>query len=77
MTGNKDYHTMNLYASEVNIGSENLVVLPFGNGSERMLNNINLGAHFNNLNLNVILKNIYTVQRLRELHFRLFMVRKL
>lgn len=53
MTGNKDYHAMNLYASEVNIGSENLVVLPFGNGSERMLNNINLGAHFNNLNLNV------------------------
>ena len=53
MTGNKDYNTMNLYASEVNIGSENLVVLPFGNGSERMLNNINLGAHFYNLNLNV------------------------
>ena len=53
MTGNKDYNTMNLYASEVNIGSENLVVLPFGNGSERMLNNINLGAHFCNLNLNV------------------------
>ena len=52
MTGNKDYNTMNLYANEVNIGSENLVVLPFGNGSERMLNNINLGAHFNNLNLN-------------------------
>ena len=38
MTGNKDYNTMNLYADEVNIGSENLVVLPFGNGSERMLN---------------------------------------
>ena len=53
MTGNKDYNTMNLYANEVNIGSENLVVLPFGNGSERMLNNINLGAHFYNLNLNV------------------------
>ena len=52
MTGNKDYNTMNLCASEVNIGSENLVVLPFGNGSERMLNNINLGAHFYNLNLN-------------------------
>ena len=53
MTGNKDYNTMNLYANEVNIGSENLVVLPFGNGSERMLDNSNLGAHFNNLNLNV------------------------
>ena len=53
ITGNKDYNTMNLYAREVNIGSENLVVLPFGNGSERMLNNINLGAHFYNLNLNV------------------------
>ena len=53
MTGNKDYNIMNLCASEVNIGSENLVVLPFGNGSERMLNNINLGAHFYNLNLNV------------------------
>lgn len=53
ITGNKDYNTMNLYAKEVNVGSKNLVVLPFGNGSERMLNNTNLGAHFNNLNLNI------------------------
>ena len=53
ITGNKDYHTMNLFASEASIGSENLLVLPFGNGSERMLDNSNLGAHFNNLNLNV------------------------
>ena len=53
ITSVKDYNAMNLYAREVNIGSENLVILPFGNGSERMLNNENLGAHFHNLNLNI------------------------
>ena len=44
---------MNALAEKVKVGSDGLVNLPFGNGSERMLNNRNLGAHFCNLNLNL------------------------
>ena len=44
---------MNSLAKKVPVGSDQLVNLPFGNGSERMLNNRNFGAHFCNLNLNV------------------------
>ena len=44
---------MNRLAAEVAVGSEGLVNLPFGNGSERMLNNRNLGTHFCSLNLNL------------------------
>ncbi len=46
------YQAMNTYASKVPIGSENLQVLPFGNGAERMFDNRNLGSHICNLNLN-------------------------
>jgi xylulokinase len=49
----KDFNTMNRLAAEVAVGSEGLVNLPFGNGSERMLNNRNLGTHFCSLNLNL------------------------
>lgn len=38
------YDEMNRLASEVPVGSEGLVVLPFGNGAERMLGNKNIGA---------------------------------
>ena len=48
-----DFDTMNNLASTIEIGSNGLVNLPFGNGAERMLNNQNLGAHLNNLNLNL------------------------
>ena len=53
LTQIRDFNTMNLLANKVAVGSDNLVNLPFGNGSERMLNNRNLGAHFCNLNLNI------------------------
>ena len=53
LTQSKDFNTMNLLAANVSVGSEGLVNLPFGNGSERMLNNRNLGTHFCNLNLNL------------------------
>lgn len=49
----QDFEHMNALASKVNVGSEGLLNLPFGNGSERMLNNRNIGAHFYNLNLNL------------------------
>jgi len=47
-----DYETMNQLASEVPVGSAGLVVLPFGNGAERVLENINLGAMICGLALN-------------------------
>lgn len=48
----ESYEIMNAKASEIPIGSEGLVIIPFGNGAERMLNNKNVGSHFLNLNHN-------------------------
>jgi xylulokinase len=47
------YETLNLEASNVEVGSNGLLTIPFGNGAERMLNNALVGAHFHNLDLNV------------------------
>ena len=46
------YEEMNIKAEEVIVGSDGLVVLPFGNGAERILNNKNVGSHFANINFN-------------------------
>ena len=46
------YEEMNRKASKAPIGSDGVVVIPFGNGAERMLNNQNIGSHFLNINLN-------------------------
>jgi len=46
------YEEMNTKAAKISIGSDGVVVLPFGNGAERMLNSKNIGTHFLNLNLN-------------------------
>lgn len=51
-TGLESYESMNAKAEEVTVGSEGVVVIPFGNGAERMLNNKNTGSQFLNLNLN-------------------------
>ncbi len=48
-----DYEAINEQASEVPIGSEGLRILPFGNGAERMLGNINTGCTIANLNFNI------------------------
>ena len=48
----ESYETMNRKASKVAIGSDGLVILPFGIGAERMLNNTNVGTQFCNINLN-------------------------
>ena len=53
LTKLNDFNQMNLLAAQVEVGCSGLVNLPFGNGSERMLNNQNIGAHFCNLNLNI------------------------
>jgi xylulokinase len=47
------YETMNHKASKIAVGSDGVMVVPFGNGAERMLNNQNIGTHILNLNLNL------------------------
>ena len=47
------YPEMNELAAQVPIGSENLTVLPFGNGAERVLQNKNLNAQINGLSFNL------------------------
>lgn len=47
------YQQMNNEAANIEIGAEGLRVLPFGNGAERMLNNKIVGAHINNIDLNL------------------------
>ncbi|WP_343487341.1 FGGY family carbohydrate kinase [Allomuricauda sp. d1] len=46
------YDEMNQLASKVGIGSDGVVILPFGNGAERMLLNQDIGTRIVNLNLN-------------------------
>jgi xylulokinase len=46
------YDEMNRMASEIPVGSDGLVVLPFGNGAERMLGNKNPGASVIGTNFN-------------------------
>lgn len=46
------YEDMNDLAAQVSIGSEGLVMLPFGNGAERMLGNRYLRASIHGLDLN-------------------------
>ena len=49
---NISYVEMEDAASLISIGSGGLVMLPFGNGVERMLGNKDLGAHMMNIDLN-------------------------
>lgn len=46
------YNEINEAAKTVPAGSEGLLMLPFGNGAERMLNNRTIGAHIHNLDFN-------------------------
>jgi xylulokinase len=48
-----DYKSMNQLAKNITPGSDGLLVLPFGNGAERMLNNKMLGANLNGIDLNL------------------------
>lgn len=47
------YHVMNLMAEEVPIGSAGVTILPFGNGSERVLGNSDTGCSFHGINFNI------------------------
>ncbi|MBS0011461.1 MAG: carbohydrate kinase [Bacteroidales bacterium] len=53
MAGEVDYEAINRDASPVNTGSDGLVILPFGNGAERMLGNISHGAKICKLDFNI------------------------
>nr|WP_294896425.1 FGGY family carbohydrate kinase [uncultured Pedobacter sp.] len=53
IAGDLDYHTINQLSSTISEGSDGLSVLPFGNGAERMLNNKIVGAHLQDIDLNI------------------------
>jgi len=48
-----DYEQMNELAAEVPVGSDGLVILPYGNGAERTLENRNIGASVHGWNFNI------------------------
>lgn len=47
------YEEINKLAEQIQIGSEELIFIPFGNGAERMLYNQELGASFERINFNI------------------------
>lgn len=47
------YDQMNELASQAAVGSDGLVILPYGNGAERTLENRNIGASVHGLNFNI------------------------
>ncbi len=52
-TGAIDYPEMNALAEKAPVGSDGLVILPYGNGAERTLENHNIGASVHGLNFNI------------------------
>ena len=52
LTGIQSYDEMNSLAANVSIGSDGLIILPFGNGAERIFQNKNIGSQILNLDFN-------------------------
>jgi xylulokinase len=52
-SNNLSYNEMNASSEKVPVGSDGLAILPFGNGSERMLGNKDAGATMAGLNFNI------------------------
>ncbi len=50
---NVSYPEMNEVAARVPVGSEGLSILPFGNGAERILKNVDHGSQISHLNFNI------------------------
>ncbi len=48
----KSYSEMNTLAANVEVGADGVIMIPFGNGAERMLNNQDVGTRLININLN-------------------------
>ena len=54
ITGNNiTYENINSISEKIKPGSEGIVILPFGNGAERMLGNKTIHAHIQNINFNI------------------------
>jgi xylulokinase len=53
VSGAPSYDAMNAHAQSVPVGSDGIIVLPFGNGAERMLGNRDAGAQMLGLNFNI------------------------
>ena len=53
LMGSLGYEKLNHMATDVPVGSNGLMVFPFGNGAERMLDNKNLNGHISNINFNI------------------------
>lgn len=51
-TKSTSYDQLEKLASDIPVGADDLVMLPFGNGAERVLENKNIGAQLLNLNFN-------------------------
>lgn len=49
---NLSYQEMNLLATKAPVGADGLIILPFGNGAERILGNKDIGASLHGLNFN-------------------------
>lgn len=49
----QSYESLNAAAAKIEVGSDGLFALPFGNGAERMLNNKTIGAHLHGLDFNL------------------------
>jgi xylulokinase len=52
LRSNESYESLNSAAGKINIGSDGISVLPFGNGAERMLKNNNVGSQILGINFN-------------------------
>lgn len=53
LASDRSYAQMNEEAAAAPVGAEGVTVLPFGNGAERTLGNVDLGASIHDLNFNV------------------------
>ena len=53
LMGEGSYEELNQMANEAPIGSNGLKVFPYGNGSERMLDNKIVNGHISNINFNI------------------------
>ena len=52
-TENLSYEEMNSLAATINVGSDGLLMLPFGNGAERIYENQDIGASLHGLQFNI------------------------
>lgn len=52
MKSKDSYDKLNSEAMQIDVGADGVSILPFGNGAERVLKNINIGSHIMGINFN-------------------------